>query len=166
MFDDLVYTLEKDIGKLLSKNINAKDVTEEYVDLNIRLEDNLSYLKQYKSILSKAKTIKEILEVQEKIRQIEEEIESKKGRLKYLDDKVSFSTLNLVISELIPFKLSKKRSFGSRVAGAFSNRVSAFLSFIIGLINIWPFLILLTLLILLRKPILNRIRIGKKKLKN
>ncbi len=99
-FDSFVKILENGIGQLTSKNIRAKDVTEEYVDLNIRLDNNLSYLRQYKLILKKAKTIKEILNVQEKIRRIEEEIESKKGRLKYLDDKVKFSTLHLELSEL------------------------------------------------------------------
>jgi len=42
---------------LNAKNISLTDVTEEYVDLNIRLENNLAYLNQYKEILKKAKTI-------------------------------------------------------------------------------------------------------------
>lgn len=164
-FDSLVYVLEKGIGNLTSKNISAKDVTEEYVDLNIRLENNLSYLKQYKTILAKANTIKEILEVKEKIRQIEEEIESKKGRIKFLDDKVNFSTLNIEISEFSIAEISKVPGFGLRIVNAFKNGFDSFLSFIIVLINLWPFLILTSLLVFVRKPILNSIRSRKKESK-
>jgi len=161
-FDSLAYVLENGIGKLLSKNISANDVTEEYVDLNIRLENNLSYLKQYKTILAKAKTIKEILEVQEKIRRIEEEIESKKGQIKYLDDKANFSTLNVEISQFIAGEISKIPGFGLRVVNAFKNGFQGFLNFIVIMVNFWPFLIIASLLIFARKPILNRIRSRKK----
>lgn len=160
-FESLVSYLENGIGELKSKKINAKDVTEEYVDLTIRLDNNLAYLNQYKEILKKARTVKEILEVQEKIRRIEEEIESKKGRLKFLDDKVKYSTLNLEISELITSEISNKPNFGRRIINAFNNGVQGFLSFVVGLINFWPFIILLILLILGRKPLLNRIKRGK-----
>lgn len=154
-FDSLVYVLEKGVGKLKSKNINAKDVTEEYVDLNIRLENNLAYLDQYKGILKKAKSVEEILEVQEKIRTIEEEIESKKGRLKYLDAQVKYSTLSLEVSELIASEITNQPNFARRLINAFNNGVQVFLSFIVGLVSLWPFLILLAILVMGRKPVLN-----------
>lgn len=160
-FDSLVFALENGIGKLSSKNVSANDVTEEYVDLNIRLENNLSYLKQYKTILTKAKTIEEILKVQEKIRRIEEEIESKKGRIKFLDDKVNFSTLNVEISEFVVGEISKVPGFGLQIVNAFKNGFQGFLNFIIFMVNFWPFLIIVTLLIFARKPIVNKIR-GKR----
>ena len=37
--------------------------------------------------------------VQEKIRVLEEEIDSKEGRLKYLDDQVAYSTLTVEMME-------------------------------------------------------------------
>lgn len=161
-FDALIDVFENGIGDLKSKNIRAKDVTEEYVDLNIRLENNLAYLDQYKVILQKARSVKEILEVQEKIRRIEEEIDSKKGRLKYLDDKVKYSTLDLELNELIKAERSDYPRFTTRLGNAFSNGFQSFLSFIIGLINLWPFLLLFLLLILGRKQILNKLRFRKK----
>lgn len=161
-FDALIDVFENGIGDLKSKNIRAKDVTEEYVDLNIRLENNLAYLDQYKVILQKARSVKEILEVQEKIRRIEEEIDSKKGRLKYLDDKVKYSTLDLELNELIKAERSDYPRFTTRLGNAFSNGFQSFLSFIIGLINLWPFLIFCLLLILGRKQIINKLRFRKK----
>jgi hypothetical protein len=161
-FDSLIAVIEAGVGELNSKNINAKDVTEEYVDLNIRLENNLAYLNQYKEILKKAKSVKEILEVQEKIRRIEEEINSKKGRLKYLDDKVKYSTLHLELTELIKSEISNRPKFTTRLTNAFNNGFHSFLSFVIGLISLWPFLIVILVLILGRKPILNKLNFRKR----
>jgi len=157
-FDSIIYVIEYNVGEMKSKNITAKDVTEEYVDLNIRLENNLAYLTQYKEILRQAKSVKDILEVQEKIRKIEEEINSRKGRLKYLDDKVKYSTLNLELTELITNTISYRQSFGRRLVNAFNNGVQGFLSFIVGLVNLWPFVIIVLLLFLGRRPIVNRLR--------
>jgi len=161
-FDSLISVIESGIGVLKSKHIEAKDVTEEYIDLNIRLENNFEYLNQYREILKKAKSVKEILEVQEKIRRIEEEINSKKGRLKYLDDKVKFSTLHLELTELIASSITQKPNFGRRLANAFNNGIQVFLNFIIGLVNLWPFVFLFAFLIVLRKPIVNKLNWRKR----
>lgn len=157
-FDSLIRVIENGVGELKSKNINAKDVTEEFVDLNIRLENNLAYLNQYKEILRKAKSVKEILEVQEKIRRIEAEINSKKGRIKYLNDKVKYSTLSLQLTQLTTTEVASGPSFVIRIADAFNNGVQIFLSFLVGLVSFWPFLILLGLAIFGRKSILKLIR--------
>jgi len=160
-FDSTISVIENAIGDMKSKNIKAKDVTEEYVDLNIRLENNLAYLNQYKEILRKAKSVKEILEVQEKIRRIEEEINSKKGRIKYLDDKVKYSSLNLEITELITREISNKPNFGRRLINAFNNGVQVFLSFIVGLVNLWPFLLLIIFIFIGRKSLMDKLRSWK-----
>ena len=152
-FDALVHSLENDIGEMKEKNINSNDVTEEYVDLNIRLDNKLAYLNQYKTILNKAKSIQDILEVQEKIRSIEEEIESKKGRINLLDDKVNYSTLNLELTELIKGPFSTQPSFARLAFNAFNNGTEGFLTFIIAMINLWPFLLILVFMFLGRKRV-------------
>lgn len=157
-FNTLIEELENDIGKLNAKKINLTDVTEEYVDLNIRLENNLAYLNQYKEILKKAKTIEDILKVQEKIRRIEEEIESKKGRIQFLDNRVNYSTLQLEISELISVKISNQPTFGRRITNAFKNGIDGLLNFTIVMVNLWPFLLIGILLLLFRKQLINLIK--------
>lgn len=152
-FDGFVSELENGIGEVLSKKIHTDDVTAEFVDLNIRLNNNLAYLEQYREILKKAKTIKEILEVKEQIRILEEEIESKKGRLKYLADQVQYSTLHLEISQLISQKISKQPGFLLKISNAFRSGFNSFLGFIIGIVHLWPFIIIGFLIIVFRKKI-------------
>lgn len=137
-FEPFVKHLEKGVGHLQSKNINAQDVTEEYVDVNIRLENNLAYLRRYKEILKSARSVKEILEVEEKIRVIEEEIDSKKGRIKYLDNQVSYSTLNLELNEIITSKVTNNPNLGRRIINAFTQGIHGLLDVIVGLVYMWP----------------------------
>lgn len=158
-FDSFVNLLEKGIGTLQSKNISAKDVTEEYVDLTIRLDNNIAYLNQYKEILKKARTIKEILEVQEKIRRIESEIDSKKGRIKYLNDKVQYSTVHLELSETREV-VRKEDGFISRVGSAFGNGFESFLTFLVVLVNLWPFILLVIIFLIFRKRLVGMFRRG------
>lgn len=159
-FDSLVYLLESGTGKLTSKSISAQDVSEEYVDLQIRLKNNLAYLNQYKEILKRATTIKEILKVQEHIRNLEMEIESKKGQLQFLDNRVSYGTLNVEISKEIDF-VDDSRSFTKRIGNAFKNGYEAFLSFIVVLVNLWPFIVLLIAIIIFRRRIIGLFRRNK-----
>lgn len=157
-FDSMIAALEYGIRELQTKNISAQDVTEEYVDLGIRLENNLVYLKQYQTILLKAKSIKEILEVQEKIRYIQEEIESKKGRLKYLDNNVNYATLSLEISELISREITNQPHYGRKLLNAFNNGVQGFLSIFVTLVNVWPIVLFLVVVFLSRGQIKRRFR--------
>ena len=161
-FDTFIDLLEADTGNLLSKNISAKDVTEEFVDINIRLESNLAYLNQYKEILKKAKTIEEILEVQERIRYISTEIDSKKGRLKYLADQVKYSTLSVELTQKVVYK-KPSNPFFSRIANAFENGFNGFLNFLVLIVNLWPFIILGLLIWFSRKRILRKFKTNNSK---
>lgn len=161
-FAKTIKSLENGIGKLQTKSINTQDVTAEYVDTKIRLENNLAYLQQYQTILQKAKSIKEILDIKEKIRPIEEEIESRKGQLKYFDDQVNYSTLNIELSALTSTDLSNSPNFGTRIFNAFNNGIQGFITFIIGIVNLWPFVILIIILYLARRPISNLLRRSNK----
>ena len=157
-FDSLINQLENGIGKLKSKSIFVDDVTEEYHDLDIRLKNKLAFLNQYRMILQKAVKIKEIIEVQEKIRRIEEEIESKKGRLRFLDDQISYSTLRIELSEIIKYDEQPKSGLIHKVKLAFNEGVMSFLSFLLTLISLWPVLLFILLLYFLRKKIIDRIK--------
>jgi hypothetical protein len=133
------------IGTLLARQISAQDVGEEYVDIQMRLENNLAYLEQYNQLLKQAKTIKEILEVQEIIRRIEEEIESRKGRLQYLDNQVGYATLAVTLVEPGSGTLNAHPGWGRRLTQAFSSGFNGFLHTIVGAVYLWPFWLLLAL---------------------
>ena len=154
-FDALIEGLEKGEGRMQGKEIRVRDVTEEYVDLTIRLENNLAYLIQYQRVLESAKTVDEVLEVKEKIRAIEEEIESKKGRMKFLEDQVKYATLELELETFL-VRDAKEPQLGRRIQDAFRNGVQGGVQFILMLIGAWPFVLVLLVLFIWRKSIFKR----------
>jgi len=147
--------------------IDAQDVTEEYYDLETRLKTKKEVEQRYIEILrSKAKTVSEILVAEEKIRVIREEIEAVEGRLKYLQNKVSLSSIQIelyqdpiFIQETVKYKQYQETgwSFWEKAGKALSTGWNAILEFLIGLLYIWPFLILVGFgLWILRKKLKNR----------
>lgn len=145
-FEKLISNIENGKDELTSKSIQARDVTEEFVDITTRLANKREYLKRYKELLSKASTVKDILAIEENIRVIEEEIESTEGRLKYLSDQVSFSTLNLNLykeKEYI-YKAREQDKFSERIKNSISEGWTSIVDFLLWLFSIWPFIILIT----------------------
>jgi flagellar biosynthesis chaperone FliJ len=143
--DALVAELEKLEGTVTYKSIQARDVTEEYIDLEARLTNKKAYLEQYRQLLKSAKTIEDILKVREQIRQLEEEIESVTGRLKYLTNQVDLSTLDLTLKEKkdYVFRPDYKINFIERLKDSLSGGWYGFVNFSLSLFRLWPFLILI-----------------------
>lgn len=150
-FETLITSIESGGGEVEYKEIDARDVTDQFIDLETRLENKKSYLKRYKDLLNQAKSVKEILEIEEKIRGLEEEIESTTGRLKYLSDQVDYSTLDLRISKRKEFKYKpdKQDSFFERLKQSLSKGWYVFVDFILFAIRLWPFWIIVPFLVYL-----------------
>jgi hypothetical protein len=113
------------------------------------------YLSRYQELLSKAQNIKEILEIEEKIRGIEEELESTEGRLKYLNDLIDYSTLNLTLTKQKDFKFNPthRDNFTERLKHSISKGWTIIIDFFLFLIKLWPFWIIFAISIMTWKRI-------------
>jgi hypothetical protein len=147
-FENFIAEIESGDAEILYKEIDARDVTDQFIDLETRLETKRNYLKRYNDLLQQAKTVKDILEVEEKIRALAEEIESTTGRLKYLSNLVDYSTLDLSISKQKDFKYipTKRDQFLERLKQSLSKGWFGFVDFLLFLVKIWPFIIIASLL--------------------
>jgi hypothetical protein len=149
-FDALISSFSDGIGSILSKNISSEDVTEEYTDVSIKLGNKKIYLEKYRDLLKKAGSTKDMLEIQEKIRGLEDEIDIAEGRLRFIDDRVDYSTLNLELyKEKVRSSATSKIGFGSRFGDSFTEGWNSFVTFILGIISFWPFFLLIPLLVFL-----------------
>ncbi len=146
-FDVLLQDLEKTAIYTDHKRINAKDVTAEFIDIEARLNNRKQVEKRFQEILQQAKSIKEILEVENEIRKIREEIDASEGRLKYLRDQVSFSTIKLTYYEKLDYEAAPERSYFTKVTKAISEGWEEFLGFTIAFMYAWPFWIVLGIVI-------------------
>lgn len=143
-FDHFLNDATQGVEKFESKQINVKDVTEEFLDIQARLKTKKELEQRYIELLKEAKNVIEVLEIEKQIGQLRAEIESIEGRLKYLTDRVAFSTLTMNFYERIP----NKTEFGQKFKSGFRNGWDNLVWFFVLLTNIWPFiLIVLGLLI-------------------
>lgn len=145
-FEKFIADVESGEGEILYKEIDARDVTDQFIDLETRLENKRNYLLRYRDLVNKAKSIKDILEIEEKIRGLEEEIESTEGRLKYLNDQVTYSTLDLLISKKKTFKYNsaQRDKFSERLKQSLSKGWIGFVDFLLFVLKVWPFWIILS----------------------
>ena len=137
-FYPMVSWLEENALYVESKQLNANDVTEEFVDLSARLKNEKEAEETYREILKSAKSISEVLEVQRYINNIREEIEATEGRLKYLSDQTSYSTLTLSFYEDKEVMHGRPKSFGEKVAERLGYGWEGLLNFILGILTVWP----------------------------
>ena len=149
-FDHFIAKISEGAGKIKFKEINANDVTEEFIDLETRLSNKRNYLERYNELLKQAKTVKDIIEIEDKIRVIEEEIESSTGRLKYLSNQVEYSTLHLVISQKKDFRFTpvNGEKFTVKLKQSIINGWFGAVEFTLFMIKIWPVWIIVIAFIL------------------
>jgi hypothetical protein len=144
------------------KRITAEDVTEEYVDIETRLRTKREVRDRYVSILrNSAKTVKDVLAAEEQIRIIQEEIEVKEGRLRFLKDQVAMSTIRLELYQETAFReepSAYRYTFIAKIGTALKNGWQLVQNFIILLVNLWPLVIVFGLIFWKRKWIRERFR--------
>lgn len=148
-FDAFLKESEKDEGEILYKNISARDVTEEYVDGEIRLNSKRLFRNRYNQLLEKAGKVDDILAIEENIRTLQEEIESQEGQLKFLDDQVSYSTLEITLfhQKTLSEPVIEKDSFFKRLKTSLGNGWDMLVAGILWCMMQWPWYLLAVVII-------------------
>lgn len=144
-FDSMVNKLLTVASNVNSKNVTAEDVTAQFVDIQSRLKSKKEIEKRYLDILQKASKVSDILEIEQKLGEIREQIEAKEGELKYLSDQVNYSTINLNFHQEFEYTPTDRPGFFGRLGSAFGNGWSGFLSFLVGVVHVWPLWLILGL---------------------
>ncbi|RLC67653.1 MAG: DUF4349 domain-containing protein, partial [Chloroflexi bacterium] len=81
---------------------SGQDVTDEYIDLQSRLDNLKATRDRIREFLDQAKTVEESLRVNEELAAIEEQIEQVQGRMNYLFDRAAYSTITVQIEPELP----------------------------------------------------------------
>ena len=146
-FDIFLDSIRNYITFIDFEKITTKDVTEQYFDAESRLKTKSEVKERYEEILrKKVKTVDDVLKTEEKLRVIQEEIEVTKGKLKYLKNRISFSTIDVELYEVVNYKPEPKiykKSFFTKIKEGFINGSEIITNIIIVTINIWPIILLI-----------------------
>ena len=150
-FEKFLLEAEGEAAKVLERNVTGQDVTEQYVDLESRVKSKRAVEERLLDFMSKAQKTEDLLKISADLAQVQEEIEVMVGKMKYLENQTSFSTIEISMYEnrvVVPEIDSKelntwektKKQFATSMNSLFS-AVSALIVFFVG--NL-PVLVILT----------------------
>ena len=158
--NDAVDELKKISSKILSENTYTNDVTEEFIDVEAKLNIMKSTEKRFNDLLNEAKNVEEVLQVEKELMRIRGEIDSLEGRLGYLSQTTDTSEINLSINEEVPIT-GEKWSFSESLSSALKNLSSFAKSFANLLINLVVFIPVIIIILII--AIIIRFIIKKRK---
>jgi len=121
----------KDLGRVRAEDVSARDVTEEYFDLETRLANAKKLEKRLLQLLeTKTKKLKDLLDTEKELARVREKIERMEGRKRYMDSRISLATIEATFTQ--------PRGFGRGIfeplAGIFQRSLGALTASIAALI--------------------------------
>jgi hypothetical protein len=87
------------LGKVEGKSTSGEDVSTEYADYAIRLENAQKARQRYLDLLAKAENVEAALKVEKELERLNETIELLKGQMQRIDHLAQFSTITVYIKE-------------------------------------------------------------------
>lgn len=83
------------LGEEQRRRVNAVDKTLEYIDLEAKIKNTTSYRDQLRVLLTRAKDMKDILQIQETLNRTQAELDSLEGVMKQLKGDITLSKVNV-----------------------------------------------------------------------
>jgi hypothetical protein len=136
------------LGTVQNLAIGGQDVSAQYVDLQARLKNAEAQHDAMLALLGQAKTVPDIIAIQNQLGQITAQIEQLKGQISYYDHATSFSTVSVSVHEAaVAFKPASTDSWG--VSAALLQGLHGFVNtldyILVGVGYVGPVLLLIVL---------------------
>ncbi|MBP2017597.1 hypothetical protein J2Z79_000982 [Symbiobacterium terraclitae] len=143
-----VLDLMNTLGEQIDLRQWTNDVTEEYLDLEARIQTGEAHLAQLRKLYEKSGSVTEMIELEREIARVTADLESLKGRYNYLANQVAFSTIRVNLYEPgVPTPVRDPQTLGERIRDGFlqswHNTVALAESLLIGLVALIPVLLFL-----------------------
>jgi hypothetical protein len=136
LFDGTLESVRAFGTHVSNEKVTGQDVTEEYVDLEARIKAQHAVEDQYMAVLKDAKTIPDILAVQQKLGEARTEIERADGRRRFLENQTSLSTFTVHLARQIEAVEASGPGFGNSVKRACHDAVDVTIGIVNGFIRL------------------------------
>lgn len=87
------------LGKLTSKSVSTTDVSDNYADIKIRLDNAEKARTRYLELLAKAENVEAALKVEKELERLNTEIDQLRGQMIKMEHDVRFSTLTVSVNQ-------------------------------------------------------------------
>ena len=89
-------------GLVAKESMDAVDVTKQFMDLTVRIENAEKARERLLALLARAEQVEDTLKIEAEIRRLTEETERMQGELKYLAEQIAFSTIAVLFRSNAP----------------------------------------------------------------
>jgi len=157
LFDLFLKKLDSSKINIVSRTFSVEDISMNYIDDSTRLCNKKKLERKYLDLLTKSKEIKNLLEIEEKLEEIQTDIEVKESQIKLLDKQIAYSEIKIKIEKNITNLTYEDRTrFTYKLSQGFVKGWEAIKVLLIFLLTIWPFYILIALIFFVIKPIIKK----------
>ena len=160
-FSELTGTLSE-IGNVPYSRTYTRNITTQYYDTQSRLEAYKVQETRLLEMLSIAETVDDMLAIQRELTDVQYEIDSLTGTLRYYDNQVGYSTVDLTVQEVRVYtpepsvKLTYWQRMGKEFRESVENTIDFFKEFFLWLVTSLPWMIPLALVIWLAVRLIRR----------
>lgn len=139
-FEAMLKNIELLGEKVSDRSVTMKDVTREFTDLNVRLASKKEVESRYRQILQQAKSVKDMLAIEEQLGSAREEIESMEAELKYMRHRLAYCTIDLSFTQ---HHDEPPTGFARELGLALANGWRAFLDMMLQAVRLWPWIVMM-----------------------
>jgi hypothetical protein len=158
-FDRFLQMLDSSGMNIVSRTFSVEDVSLKYIDDSTRLQNKKKLEKKYLELLSKTNDIKSILEIEDKLEEIQTDIESKEGQMKLLEKQLAYSEFTVKIErDIVNLSYDDRTKFIYKIKEGIVRGWEGMKTMLVALVSLWPLFVIIALLIAGIKAMIRRRR--------
>ena len=150
-FEEFMQALNE-VGRITSKSMSVDDVTDEYYDVEARIEMLEKRFAKMEEYMERATEMSDIIQLENEMSQILYELDVLKGSKRHIDNRIEYSTVRIELREVVKAEAVtvSEGNLGSRAGDAFLNTLQGmgvfFEDLFVLLVGSLPVLIILGLI--------------------
>lgn len=151
------------IGKIISKSTSVDNISQKYYDTTAQIEALQIQEKNLLAMLEKCETIEDMITVEQRLSEVQYELNTLQTDRRYMDMDVAYSYVNINVSEVMEYRQDsepiRRNTFVDRLKNTILSTGRGFLYFLEGLlflvIHLAPYVLIIVLIcfIFFRKKI-------------
>ncbi|MBQ7148057.1 MAG: DUF4349 domain-containing protein [Pseudobutyrivibrio sp.] len=157
------------IGSVTYSNESVDDITSDYVDVQARLKTLNRKLERLEELEENAETIEDLLAIEDRINNVQYEIENYTAQMKLFDNQVDYCTVRIDLREVVSYSEVKADTFWNRFTEAFSGSFSGFVAFVqwlvIAVVYVLPYALVAGVILVIVFFATRKVRASKKQKK-
>lgn len=168
-FEEFV-TAAKGLGELVRASTTSQDVSEEYYDVDARIRNKTKQEERLIALLEERPgKLEDVIAIERELSRVREELERMQGRLRFLTDRTSLTTVELSVAEIHNYEPAQAATLATRLRRSLEQSATALQSsgeaLLVAAAGVVPWLPVVALGVslayfLVRWPLRRRRRIG------